>query len=262
MQGLDRLSKAERQVLLLLSEGHTAKSIATTLGATEAAVNERLREARRKTGVGSSRELARLLKAQENRDNLIGVARVRRAGPIISPPGAEPWRPQNGVLAMMSFLLVAAAGAAAMMSQAPVVSNTIDPLIGEPLRTSPDPAALHARVRSERRDPEWAPRVESAVRARLLQMPVIGKEGNALRVICATELCELAGTITWPDPLPKEGFEDLPQNQAQHALQDVPLADDLAKLGLKSEAGLFTGGKGKPERSVFLLYYLRTDGKQ
>ena len=48
---LSRLNEAERQVLLLLAEGHTAKSIANELSSTPAAVNERLREARRKTGV-------------------------------------------------------------------------------------------------------------------------------------------------------------------------------------------------------------------
>lgn len=59
--------------MLLLAEGHTAKSAAALLDTSEAAVNERLREARRKTGVGSSRELARLV-AQETRDEKIGVA--------------------------------------------------------------------------------------------------------------------------------------------------------------------------------------------
>jgi DNA-binding CsgD family transcriptional regulator len=55
---LARLNEAERRVLWLLAEGHTAKSIAIALETTPAAVNERLREARRKTGVGSSRELS------------------------------------------------------------------------------------------------------------------------------------------------------------------------------------------------------------
>ncbi|MDR6626033.1 hypothetical protein [Caulobacter segnis] len=73
MPDLSRLSDAERRALLLLSQGHTAKSAAALLDTTEAAVNERLREARRKTGVGSSRELARLV-SQETRDEKIGVA--------------------------------------------------------------------------------------------------------------------------------------------------------------------------------------------
>lgn len=73
MPDLSRLSDAERRALLLLAQGHTAKSAAALLDTSEAAVNERLREARRKTGVGSSRELARLV-SQENRDEKIGVA--------------------------------------------------------------------------------------------------------------------------------------------------------------------------------------------
>ena len=39
------LGEAERRVLRLLAEGHTAKSIVTELGTTPAAVNERLRPA-------------------------------------------------------------------------------------------------------------------------------------------------------------------------------------------------------------------------
>jgi DNA-binding CsgD family transcriptional regulator len=65
------LSKAERTVLRLLAQGHTVKSIASALGSTQTAINERLRQARRKTGVGSSREAARLLVAHENRHEKI-----------------------------------------------------------------------------------------------------------------------------------------------------------------------------------------------
>ena len=36
-----------------------------------------------------------------------------------------------------------------------------------------------------------------------------------------------------------------------------PLPDDLARLGLKHESGNFLGGKGKPDRSIFLIYYAR-----
>lgn len=67
---LSRLSPGERQILQLLAEGHTIKSIAVELGSTETALQERLRGARRKTGLGSSRELARLLRAREDPGNL------------------------------------------------------------------------------------------------------------------------------------------------------------------------------------------------
>ena len=59
------LNESELQVLRLLAAGHTVKSIATSLDRSEASINERLRDARRKSGVGSSRELARLIAAQK-----------------------------------------------------------------------------------------------------------------------------------------------------------------------------------------------------
>lgn len=59
------LSDSELQVLRLLAAGHTVKSIAAALNRSEASINERLRDARRKSGIGSSRELARMIDAQK-----------------------------------------------------------------------------------------------------------------------------------------------------------------------------------------------------
>lgn len=61
---LDRLSNRERDLLILLAQGHTAKSIASVRGLSVNVVNEQLRSARRKTGAMSSRELARVVVAQ------------------------------------------------------------------------------------------------------------------------------------------------------------------------------------------------------
>jgi DNA-binding CsgD family transcriptional regulator len=71
------LSKKELEVLHLLAMGHTGKSIATRLGQSEASINERLRDARRKTGVGSSRELARIVDAQKIWDKNIDLSSSR-----------------------------------------------------------------------------------------------------------------------------------------------------------------------------------------
>jgi len=49
----------------------------------------------------------------------------------------------------------------------------------------------------------------------------------------------------------------LPESRAQSALQTPPFTDDISKLGLKSETGLFTGTKGKDDQIVFILYYSR-----
>lgn len=157
---------------------------------------------------------------------------------------------------MVTFLLVAA-GAAALMTQASSGSSQADPLIGAPLERFKQPADLHAQVRSERPDPNWAPRMEQAIKARLVQIPLIGQGGNALRVTCAATLCEIAGTVLVPKS--KSEQED-PKSQYNRTIQDLqvpPLPDDLAKLGLKNESGSFTSAKGKPDRAVFLLYYSR-----
>jgi DNA-binding CsgD family transcriptional regulator len=255
---LSRLNDAERRVLALLAEGHTAKSIAVATDSTPAAVNERLREARRKTGVGSSRELARLLKAQEYRHEFIGMAKHALPGTTLPQPDAQTWHPHMGVFAMISLFVVAVAGAATLMTQtSPSTTHATDPLIGLPLVNGPNIATLHDRVRSERRDQAWAARLQPAIRARLMQIPLVGQNDNVLRVTCGSSLCEIAGTLISPED--KAELEDQKSqfNRTVNALQVPPLTNDLARLGLKMEAGLFTSGKGKPDRTAFLLYYTR-----
>jgi DNA-binding CsgD family transcriptional regulator len=63
--GPDALTEREKDALRLLLRGHDAKSSARELGLSVHTVNERLREARRKLGVTSSREAARRLLAEE-----------------------------------------------------------------------------------------------------------------------------------------------------------------------------------------------------
>lgn len=64
-QGVDELTDREREVLRLLLAGHTAKTIAAELDLSVHTVNDYLREARKKLGVSSSREAARILGEQE-----------------------------------------------------------------------------------------------------------------------------------------------------------------------------------------------------
>jgi len=58
---LGALTEKEKQTLRLICRGHDAKSIARSLGLSVHTINERLRDARRKMAVSSSREAARLL---------------------------------------------------------------------------------------------------------------------------------------------------------------------------------------------------------
>jgi DNA-binding CsgD family transcriptional regulator len=71
--GPDTLSDKEKDALRLLLRGHDAKSSARELGLSVHTVNERLREARRKLGVTSSREAARrLLEAEGQAPEMLG----------------------------------------------------------------------------------------------------------------------------------------------------------------------------------------------
>lgn len=98
IHSLDRLSEQERDLLTLLAQGHTAKTIARDRSLSANVVNEHLRSARRKTGASSSRELARLVVGgvqaapQKDRDKFIGIEgpaqsehRQPRSGQTLSP---------------------------------------------------------------------------------------------------------------------------------------------------------------------------------
>ena len=62
---LDQLTDKEKAALRLILQGHDAKSMARELGLSVHTINDRLRAARRKLGVTSSREAARLLREAE-----------------------------------------------------------------------------------------------------------------------------------------------------------------------------------------------------
>lgn len=66
--GFGALTEKEKQTLRLMARGHDAKSIARTLDLSVHTINERLRDARRKMAVSSSREAARLLLDREGDD--------------------------------------------------------------------------------------------------------------------------------------------------------------------------------------------------
>jgi DNA-binding CsgD family transcriptional regulator len=106
----EALTDKELEILRLLAGGHTVKSIATRLDRSEASINERLREARRKTGVGSSRELARLLDAQKIWDKNIDLSADASSAEIEAgpPPGRGRW--SKGQMMMLIAIPLAAAG--------------------------------------------------------------------------------------------------------------------------------------------------------
>jgi len=77
-EALWALTEKEKQTLRLIVRGHDAKSMARCLGLSVHTINERLRDARRKMAVSSSREAARLL------------LEVERGGSALASPDRSP----------------------------------------------------------------------------------------------------------------------------------------------------------------------------
>lgn len=127
---LDALTAKEKDALRLLLRGHDAKSSARELGLSVHTVNERLRDARRKLGVTSSREAARrLFEAEGETPETLGDKALGDA--VVDAPAAEMTASANrrwvwfglgprlaftaiGVLAMSLFL------AALLMPASPI----------------------------------------------------------------------------------------------------------------------------------------------
>lgn len=243
---LSTLNPAEREALSLLAQGHTAKSIASITGRSVGSINERLREARRKTGVGSSRELARLYAAQENRDEQIGVA-SEPPGEATPPEAAATVArgPGKGVVLMGFALLSGIAALALVPSLAPQPQEaTGDPEFNITFPDAKlDTRNLHAQVRREPRDPAWAAPTEQAIRARYARLVHADRMTRPVRVICGATICEVAGL------LPAGDLKLI--NETMDEMQVGALPKDLEKLRLKSGSQLFG-------RDNFIAYWLRT----
>lgn len=116
--GYQALTDKEKQTLRLLGDGHDAKSLARHLGLSVHTVNERLRDARRKLAVSSSREAARLVRAVERAapqslgDTVLGDAPPDPAMPSPvrpAPPVRRGWL--IGAIVMTFALALLAYGA-------------------------------------------------------------------------------------------------------------------------------------------------------
>lgn len=248
MSVFDRLSPGEREVIRLFAEGHTAKSVADRIGRSENAVNERLREARRKTGFASSRELARAWAAQENRDEENGAA------PAAVPQQEVGRTPIPARMTLMlgvaAMLILTALFVALTHTGAPPAAATADAPAGDPLlaplfvEEDASPLAdLHRQVRAEARDTRWAPSTEALLRGRFAGQSA----ADAVRIRCAATLCEVAGDV---------GGSDVEAGSAAVVLQNLLLDDGVAALGLTGE-DFAIGGPGGGAAMPFVFYLRR-----
>lgn len=217
------LSAVERQVLTLLARGHTTKSIAATLDLSVYAVNERLREARRKTGAASSRELARRLATQENWDKQIGV-------PGDGPLSAEPESPGAAMAArrrsrsfviMLAIVAVFALSVVGMQIAPPPTAMrkhaASPPAASASLSTVPLSPYL-ARFDAEARNSDWAAPAE----LRALSLFTLVDGVHSIEVHCAATLCRVEGAAL-PGAL----------KRARAGVQGATLRDRLRGAGLE-----------------------------
>ncbi len=255
---LDRLTTGEREVLILLARGHTAKTIATSLGLSVAAVNERLRGARRRTGAGSSRELARRL-AQQNRDDFSELAPAE--GPDFRSGEPAPkgrWNTRRNV--MIASAALAAAVALTLAPQLVGQAQQAAPDRTGPeadilarLSSGPTPDQLRHRFRYEARDNAWAPGAESGVRERYGRGPATTRSLEGLTVTCATTLCEVIG---WT----RSGVTGDDIRMVMGEVQSGDLIVAIEQLGLTVSSSSFTGAPNDPDGMSFVAYLERTSG--
>ena len=136
--GYPSLTDKEKEALRLILRGHDAKSMARELDLSVHTVNERLRNARRKLAVTSSKEAARLLLQAEEPDphSLVpkpmgDAAQEQRAQDDgASRAGMSPARVTIGVLTMTILL------AAVALSLTPVASDDASPDLAMQARES------------------------------------------------------------------------------------------------------------------------------
>lgn len=124
------LTDKEKQTLRLIVRGHDAKSIARHFDLSVHTINERLRDARRKLSVSSSREAARLLAEQERvppepfADEQIGAAVSRGdMGQHVDPEAGPTWpRRRVWITAGVAFMSLALAAVALLSGLQPEAS--------------------------------------------------------------------------------------------------------------------------------------------
>lgn len=251
MPGLSAsLSDREVEVLRLLAAGHTVKTIAARLDRSETSINERLRSARRKTGIGSSRELARLLDDQKICDKNIDLSRPRSTVKDVAHTATIGVRGSKGTIVMFIALSVAAAGSivAALPSADPLATpSTVYtaasqqlPLVG---KWSLDTSLIPENERPQRvtmtfgasRDGKWTTRVE-----------IIGPDGSSRH---SESTAALDGV-----PVPITGNMDFIDSVALRQPAPNTLVMTLGKGGTKVSTRVYTVAKDRKSMTETIVW--------
>lgn len=244
------LSDREMEVLRLLVAGHTVKTIAARLGRSETSINERLRSARRKTGVGSSRELARLLDFQKTCDENIDLSTPRSTGKDLAHTATIGVRGSKGMIVMLIAIPMAAAGliVAALPSADPLATpSTVYsaasqqfPLVG---KWSLDASLMPENERPQRvtmtfgasRDGKWTTRVE-----------IIAPDGSSKH---SESTAALDGV-----PVPVTGNMDFIDSVALRQPAPDTLVMTLGKAGAKVSTRVYTVAKDRKSMTETIVW--------
>ncbi len=111
-EGYQALTTKEKQALRLLLNGHDAKSMASQLGLSVHTINERLRDARRKLSVSSSKAAARMLREAEHAtpqllgDTVLGDAGSAPTGQTASQRPMRPFLERRAVWTIGGFVMI------------------------------------------------------------------------------------------------------------------------------------------------------------
>ena len=248
---LEALSDKELEVLRLLAAGHTVKSIAVSLGRSEASINERLRDARRKTGVGSSRELARMLDGQKIWDRNSDLSGQGLANHDLQQPPVTGRSRSKGILVMAIALpIIAALG---------LVAAGINPASQT---SSPQPAAT-ATAQSSPLAGRWAldvmriPANERPQRV-TIEFKVLPdqKWSTRVEVVAAGGSVMHAEATAATDAVPVLGTGNIPSTNTvslRHPSPDT-LVMTLGKNGAPVSTRVYTVGKDRKTMTETIIW--------
>jgi len=148
--GYHSLTDKEKQTLRLILCGHDAKSMAGELELSVHTVNERLRNARRKLAVTSSKEAARVLLEEEgSAPETSGYKGLREAGTAVMAARDE--QPDNGPRAGMSPAAIIG-GLFIMSLLLAAMAFALNPSQGQQPQSAPDTHLAATEAESAARD--------------------------------------------------------------------------------------------------------------
>jgi DNA-binding CsgD family transcriptional regulator len=161
---VEALTEKEKQTLRLLLAGHDAKSMARHLELSVHTVNERLRDARRKLSVSSSKEAARLLREVEAGsaaadpesfgDERIGDAPAAASAQQGAEPSARSFATSRKAWAIGGFAMISLAALAAL-------ALTAAPETAQDQAAAPTQAAPAAQTSAPQAALQWLALVDA-----------------------------------------------------------------------------------------------------